>query len=233
MFRDVEGMVPKFTGEDRAYDVGKWVEMIDENRIMFPWTPLQTSVLAKKSLDGTAKSLLMAGGSCKTWEELKSVLIAEFGAKISARDVHRMLSVRKKKTDETVQQYVIEMRGIGAKARLDDALVIKYIIDGLPGETAAKVVLYDACDFDELREGLRIHERIRRGMYGIVNSSNSGGRNTTATTTTRFSKSTLCDQRRADAIAIIVVATDILVETVSTSHRERSASNVSNSGTSR
>ncbi|XP_071057610.1 uncharacterized protein [Onthophagus taurus] len=77
-----------------------------------------------------------------TWSTLKRRLIEEFEVKVSSAQVHKLLMNKKKELEETVREYVLVMREIGSKTRIEDEVIIQYIIDGIPDKNN-KVKLYE------------------------------------------------------------------------------------------
>ncbi|KAK2578973.1 hypothetical protein KPH14_002453 [Odynerus spinipes] len=90
-FKDLEGIIPKFSGDDKTYPVENWIETVEEHAELYGWTPLQTLVFGKKSLEGSAKLWLDTQPTFRLWSDLKMHLASEFEMKINSREVHQML----------------------------------------------------------------------------------------------------------------------------------------------
>lgn len=73
-----EDLVPKFSGQDKTYSVVRWTQDIEDNFEIFQWTPLQTLIVARRSLIGTAALWLKSERPFKSWEDLKAALQKEF-----------------------------------------------------------------------------------------------------------------------------------------------------------
>ncbi|XP_048508118.1 uncharacterized protein LOC125500229 [Athalia rosae] len=197
-FRDVEGTIPKFSGDDRAFPVEKWIGLLEENSRLFNWTPLQTLVFAKKALEGTARLWLDGQTTFAAWHEMKRELMDEFKTKTDSKEIHEMLANRKKKDDETYQEYILQMRRLANRVELDQAVVIQYIVDGIRDYESNKVILYGATNFTELRERMRHYEAIR-GKLSVNKQSTKkafgkspGGSETSCSVKSTPAQSTLC-----------------------------------------
>lgn len=159
-FRDVEDSIRKFDGKD-GYPIERWLEDFEETSLLMNWNDLQKVIFAKKSLDGLAKMLVQSERGITSWEKLRKLLKKEFQVKTSSAEIHKMLMNRKKRRDETVQEYVIAMREIGSRVGIEAAVIIEYIIDGIKDEESNKFVLYGARNFDELKDRIKLYETIK------------------------------------------------------------------------
>lgn len=103
-FRDVEGALKTFDGKD-GYPVSKWISDFEETAILMGWSELQSFVFAKKSLDGLAKLFVQGEKGLTSWSALKEALKDEFGEATSSMEIHKLLTERRKKREETLQEY--------------------------------------------------------------------------------------------------------------------------------
>lgn len=76
----------------------------------------------------------------------------------NSADVHKKISLRKKFKDESLQQYLLAMRDIGAVGGLEDEAIIKYTIAGIDDLETNKILLYGSTDFDSFKEKLRVND---------------------------------------------------------------------------
>lgn len=159
-FRDVEDTIRQFDGKG-SYPIGKWIEEFEDLAHLTGWNDLQKLIYAKKSLTGMAKLLVQSEKGITSWNTLKRLLVKEFMVKTSSAEVHKMLMQRKKRKEESVQEYVLKMREIGSRADIDAEAVIQYIIDGISDIPSNKIVLYGAKSFVEFKEKARLYETIR------------------------------------------------------------------------
>lgn len=130
--RDVEGSLPSFGDDSQKIPVDKWLEELDQNRELFQWTELEKLIAAKKLLKETARLWLDSQPTITTWKLFKAEIYAEFYKRTDSAMVHQELMKRKKKSTESIQEYVIIISGIPKKGNIEEQAVIRYIIDGIP-----------------------------------------------------------------------------------------------------
>ncbi|XP_074026441.1 uncharacterized protein [Leptinotarsa decemlineata] len=159
-FRDIEDSIRLFDGKD-SYPVKTWIQDFEEIAEITGWNELQKLIFAKKSLRGLAKLFVQSERGITTWAILKKRLIKEFEVKVSSAQIHKLLMTRKKKYDESVQEYVLAMREIGNRANIEDEVIIQYITEGIQDETTYKVVLYGASNFAEFKEKVKVYDQIQ------------------------------------------------------------------------
>lgn len=159
-FRDVEDSLRRFDGRG-DYPINKWIDDFEELAELTGWNELQKLIFAKKSLCGIARLFVQSVKGITSWKTLKKLLKEEFEVKVSSAQIHKMLMQRKKRKEESVQEYVLKMREIGSRASVDTEAVIHYIIDGIPDDLSHKVVLYGARSFEDFKEKVRLYETIK------------------------------------------------------------------------
>ncbi|KAG5860839.1 hypothetical protein JTB14_011168 [Gonioctena quinquepunctata] len=94
----------------------------------------------------------------RTCKALHSVEKGIKGKKKSAQ-IHKLLMARKKRREESVQEYVLIMREIGSRANIESEVLIQYIIDGIQDDTSNKLVMYGAKIFGEFKEKVKLHRK--------------------------------------------------------------------------
>lgn len=156
-FRDLEGSIRSFDGGER-YPVRKWIEDFEETSTLMRWDDMQKFIFAKKSLSGLAKLFIQGEKGIASWKKLKRALEKEFDVPTSAAEIHRLLSQRKKKRDESLQEYFLVMREIASRSDIDDVSLIQYVIDGIYDNSGTKLLLYGAREIKEFKEKLRQYE---------------------------------------------------------------------------
>nr|XP_033202709.1 uncharacterized protein LOC117164055 [Bombus vancouverensis nearcticus] len=161
--RDVEDSLEKFSGDD-LLSVNQWVEDFEEMAEVWGWSDAHMVAYAKKLLTGSAQAFVRQERCAKFWAKLKKALRNEFENVVSDQQIHGELSHRKKKADESLQQYMYHMCGIAKQGRVDTQSLIDYIIQGIPDEVANKTVLYGARNIEQLKERFRRYEAIKRDM---------------------------------------------------------------------
>lgn len=159
-FRDIEDSIRPFDGK-ADYPIQTWIADFEEIADVTGWNDLQRLIFAKKSLRGIAKLFVQSEKGIRTWKKLKEKLIEEFEVKISSAQVHRLLMSRRKRNEESVQEYVLVMREIGGRANIDPEVIIQCIIDGIQDEMANKVILYGARSFAQFKEKVKLYEQIK------------------------------------------------------------------------
>lgn len=82
------------------------------------------SCYLQKSL---AKLYVQSLKGINSWNKLKEKLIEEFQVHVSSAQIHKLLMSRRKKHDESIQEYVLTKREIGSRAAIENKVVIQYI----------------------------------------------------------------------------------------------------------
>ncbi|XP_032583080.1 uncharacterized protein LOC116803494 [Drosophila sechellia] len=93
-----------------------------------------------------------------TYEQLKNALIGEFKCASKSADVHAKLTHRKKKSDESMHEYMLKMKKIAALGQVDVEFIIDYIVDGLDIKSEFKFALYGSKSYSELLEKYKLYE---------------------------------------------------------------------------
>jgi len=97
-FRDVEDSIRPFSGDD-TLAVEVWISDFEDMASIMYWDDLQKLIFAKRSL----KVFIMSEPrSLKNWQMLKNALIKEFKAEVNKAKLHKLLSERKIKNNESV-----------------------------------------------------------------------------------------------------------------------------------
>ncbi|CAA9994248.1 unnamed protein product, partial [Nesidiocoris tenuis] len=173
-FKDVEGMVRKFSGQDN-FLVKKWIDEYEGVALLLELNDLQKFVFAKRLLTGLAQVFSLTE-NFTTWETLRAGLLDEFGTVATSRELHLELSKRFKKRDESTQEYLIKMREIASKGSVEDESLIQYVIDGIPDSTANKTILYGAVSLTEFKTKLKLYEKMKKstGSYATPSTRDPG-----------------------------------------------------------
>ncbi|XP_017467408.1 PREDICTED: uncharacterized protein LOC108359847 [Rhagoletis zephyria] len=137
-----------------------WVEQFEESAETVGWTEVHKFIYAKQLLRGAAKSFVRSQVGLKDWNKLKAALIAEFGVSLCSAEVHRILRNRQKKYSETFLEFLYALMEIGKKIHLDEASLLDYFVAGIPDTRFNKTVLYQAKSIKELKEQIKIYEKI-------------------------------------------------------------------------
>lgn len=171
LLRDISANCRKFSGDD-FYTIKNFFRDIEENFDLFPSiNDSQKLIFAKRLICGTAKSFLFSQSNLNTYEVFKTELIKEFSDTVTSIEIHRELQNRKMSKTETFLQYLNSMRELANRCDtpIDEASVIQYVINGIPGAQSDKIILYGANSFSEFKQKLRTYETI----VNDVKASNS------------------------------------------------------------
>jgi len=150
-FVDVQDSLRPFTGDD-SVSIVKWVEDFEDLADLCSWSELHNFLYGKRLLQGTALDFVRGESGLRSWSELRDRLLNEFRCRLSTADVHRQLSSRRKRADETLLQYLYKMRKIAAHGNMEDKSVIDYVICGVPDTSAHKNILYGAATLSEFKK---------------------------------------------------------------------------------
>ena len=160
-FRDIEETIRKFDGKD-GFPIEKWIEEFENTRTLLNWSDLQTFIYAKRSLIGIAKLFITSEPQINTWQALRNGLKREFGSRFSSADLHRLMNERRKRRDESVQEYFFVMREIASRGNIEDGSLFDYIINGIDDDDEInKAVLYGASNLTEFKMKLEIYSKMK------------------------------------------------------------------------
>jgi len=91
---------------------------------------------------------------------IKEALKNEFGEKLTAKHVHKMIENRKKNQKESLIEYFYSMTALANQSKLGEESIIEYIVEGIPDSKQNKSCLYQASNLKEFREKLKVYEKI-------------------------------------------------------------------------
>lgn len=160
-FHDLEKSMIPFSGDD-TYPIKTWLNDFGDTARLMNWSEVEKIIYAKRLLTGTAKLFLRSLGNVKTWSELRQELLEEFGPKINSAVIHKKLSSRKMKNDETFQQYFLHMKEVAMHGGVEDEALMEYVIDGIRDSETNKAILYGAETLKEFRKKLDLYAEIRK-----------------------------------------------------------------------
>lgn len=146
---EIEHCISRFTGDDET-DVNIFVREFEEVAEICGWSEIRKYVYARKFVGGTAAALLRVAKT-KTWNEVRDELVAEFSPIIFKSAVHKELRSRKIRNGESMQQYCVSMRTIAAKANVEEADVVRYIVEGIARDNTQLMFFAHASTYAEMR----------------------------------------------------------------------------------
>ncbi|XP_048488292.1 uncharacterized protein LOC125491127 [Plutella xylostella] len=162
LLHNIEATIPRFSGADPTYTAAKWVEEIGDNAEVFSWSPSQKLLMARRALTGVAALWLRSEKNFKTFDELQKALLKEFPDEVNTKDIHELMTNRKKKRDESCYEYMLIMKELGKRGKFPDYVAIQYIVDGIVDFETNKVMLYGVSTYSVLKERLQIYETMKK-----------------------------------------------------------------------
>lgn len=157
---DLEKSMTSFSGDD-DYAISSWIEEFEEVSSLMQWNDVEKLIYAKRLLVGTAK-LFIRTSKFKSWDTLKKELEDEFGSKLNSAAIHKKLSTRKMKQNETCQQYLLHMKEISMLGVIEEEALIEYVIDGIQDSEMNKSILYGTNNIKEFRKKLELYAEIKK-----------------------------------------------------------------------
>lgn len=146
---DLDNAVNVFSGDD-SFGVNMFLNDFESAAQQFGWSDCQKAIFVKRYLRGTAKALVSAVRAV-SWNEIKAELVGEFGVTVTAAEVHKKLSTRTKRQEESPQQFVIAMRQIAAEGDIAETDLVNYIIAGLARDKSERLFFSSATTLNDLR----------------------------------------------------------------------------------
>lgn len=109
-----------------------WVKSIEETGNCYGWTNELKLQCARVNLGGCAKLWLEScQQTVKTWLVFKSEIVKGFPTKKNPVYYHNLMSSRKWKHGEELEEYVYEMAAMGRKGGFTEDVTVTYIMSGL------------------------------------------------------------------------------------------------------
>ncbi|XP_054721961.1 uncharacterized protein LOC129231620 [Uloborus diversus] len=169
-FSDFETLVKRFNG-DAMSDVNIWIDSVEEAIILLHLSDLQALLFSKRLLVGKAKLFIDSEILPTSWQTLKKLLLAEFSDSRCPAEVHKLLSNRKMRYNESVEEYFFKMRQIGSMANIDDSSLMHYIINGIDDTPFNKSVLYNCLNIHDFRNKLKIYSEMSADAHSRKNTA--------------------------------------------------------------
>lgn len=117
-------------------------------------------VIAKKSLCGTA--LIVAQLKVyRSWNDLNGALIEEFDQVRTSKEIHSLLSITRKREDESLLAYSVRMQELAVQGGIEDSSLVQYIIDGISDTNTNKILLYGASNMQEFKRKLNVYKAFK------------------------------------------------------------------------
>lgn len=84
-----------------------------------------------------------------------------------------MLRNRRMRREESVHEYFSIMEEIAAQGRIEAEVLMRYIVNGIADDPSREAELYEAEQLNELKEKLKIYERVRNLCRPLVKKVNA------------------------------------------------------------
>lgn len=128
---DVRSLIPEFTPE--KITVQKWLRKIENLKNVYSWEERVALHYATIRL-GTVPRIWYEGveQAVDDWNDFKRRIVQAFPSRVDEVDIHSTLIRRVKQPDETYEKFIYDVVAIASMVDLTDAVIIKYIINGIP-----------------------------------------------------------------------------------------------------
>ena len=156
-----------FTGEGNK-NIVDFIEEFEDVAQVCDWNEIQKYLYLRRLLRRAAKMAIEAKGRLHSNNDLKDTLSKEFGEHIASIDIHKCLRETQKQNTESYLEYLFKMQKIGNKGKIDEKSIISYIIEGIMDSPINKTILYDAKNYDELKEKMKLYEKIKVDSKGTL-----------------------------------------------------------------
>lgn len=99
------------------YDVREWFDDLEDEFGILEFNERMKFIACRRMVDGAANVYLRTV-AVHQYEDLKSLMLVEFGHAYTSNEVYDQLRARRLRTDETVRRYVIKMVEISTRATI-------------------------------------------------------------------------------------------------------------------
>lgn len=157
---DFAKIIPEFDGYSRP--VTQWFNDFEVNAEAYGLNEKQRYVQARTKMTDSAK-LFLESICVHNYAELRGMMEEEFKQEsICSADIHEQLRGRKKRREETLREYILQMKKVASRGVIDTQSVIRYIVDGLNVETYVRYSLHECTTYKELQQRLETYERVSK-----------------------------------------------------------------------
>ena len=159
-YREIaEQLLPEFEPSlTLGFTAVKWVRRVESIASAYGWDESMLLAQSVSKLRGAAKLWLNSvAEEVHSWEAFKKGLLYCFPSVEDQADVHLSLTKRRMQRGETHESYVYAMKTIARRGEVNEASLIKYILNGMWDKELVK--LLTMCDVEDVEGLLR---KIRR-----------------------------------------------------------------------
>lgn len=154
-FNDVEKTFKRFTGNSHS-NYNTWNIHFEEQCLLYRLNPTEKFIFAKRLMTKEAKLFIEYESKARNYDELTKELSKEFGQVLNSALIHQRLRDRKKKKEENFTEYFYEMLSLASHSNIDEAAIITYTIEGLPGSIESKAFMYEAQTIAQFKKKFKL-----------------------------------------------------------------------------
>ncbi|XP_073822039.1 uncharacterized protein [Musca autumnalis] len=158
-FTELEGALPKFTGDDDQ-EVTKWVEEFERVTNVVGCAEAEKFIYARRLLDGSAK-IFLRSAKAENWVALKEELCVEFHKEVGIKEILRQLGNRKwKKGQESLHRYALVMQELSKGAPITQAELVEFITEGMQDKSMAALVFLNVATVVDFKKMIPKYEKM-------------------------------------------------------------------------
>lgn len=131
--RDVSGIIPEFDPSNKeCVSVRKWIAMCEKLKSVYNFSETILLFASIKKLKGNANLWYESVANViESWDVFRDMIVREFDKSKDIADVHFQLANKKRKSSESLTEFIYNIRKISSEIDLDDQTIIKYVLSGL------------------------------------------------------------------------------------------------------
>ncbi|GLV46271.1 hypothetical protein CBL_12348 [Carabus blaptoides fortunei] len=159
--KDVVDLIPVFDpAKSNSLTANQWICKVETVSESYRWDDSTTLLQAISKLQGSARLWYdSATENLTTWAKLSREIINAFPTGRDESDVHIELMMKRKKKDETYEEYFYSMLGIAKKGSVSDSALIKYLITGIgDSEITRALALSEYSNPQQLLKRIKYYE---------------------------------------------------------------------------
>lgn len=145
--------------DGKSIPIKKWFEIFEKNAEAYELSEKQKYVQARSKMIGSAE-LFLESECVSGYTELKELLIEEFSGSYNSAVIHKKLQDRKKKREETLHDYLLQMKKIAALGEVETVALITHIVNGLDIKKEYKGAMLRCKTLKELKQEFEIYESL-------------------------------------------------------------------------
>ena len=151
-------MIVLFDGSS-FQNVHKWLKYFEDVANTLNLIDLHKLIFAKCSIIGKAKLKVQSETKINRWKKFKQIL-HKFCTVCNSATLHEMLSKRKMKNNDTVQEYFLIMKLLRSHGNVEDDALMQYVINGINDSVLKNHIYRNVGIFEEFKQKLKVHEKV-------------------------------------------------------------------------